>query len=79
MGYVLQFSEVDTVEVLGLIKKLLVFNRSLRAFIVPPLHRLHPSGFKEDVASCLVSFCGCSKAYPFLHLHLFLDLFDQVL
>lgn len=48
-------SALDTVEVLGLVKTMLVNNRQLRAFIIPPLHRHHPSGFKEDVALCLVS------------------------
>jgi hypothetical protein len=44
----------ETVEVLAVIKALLLSNRRMRAFMIPPLFRLHPTGFKDDIAVCVV-------------------------
>jgi hypothetical protein len=54
------------VEILAVIKSLLLSNRRLRAFIIPPLFRLHPTNFKDDIATCNVS--ALIECYLFLFL-----------
>jgi hypothetical protein len=48
------FLGCETVEALAVVKALLLSNRRMRAFMIPPLFRLHPSGFKDDIAVCVV-------------------------
>ena len=41
-------------DALAIFKSFLSFNKRLRLFIVPPLLRLQPAGFKDDMAVCQV-------------------------
>lgn len=49
------FLERVSLEALSVVLDMLKANRKLRAFIVPPLFRLQPVNFKDDISICQVS------------------------
>jgi hypothetical protein len=58
-----------------ILRDLLKAHRKLRIFIIPPLHREIPMGFKEDMAVCQVSLyfitIGSVNAVDFNFLYTF--------